>query len=667
MSDRVQLWTPAAEEVEGSELRRYHRWLTEQHGVGENASYRELWQWSVDDVGCFWDSVWEFYGVIGERGQGPACAGEQMPGARWYPEARLNYAENFLRWAQERGGEEALIGVHEDDRRESLTWNDLSGQVGAVAHRLRQLGVGPGDRVCAVLPSIPQTVVALLATVSIGAIWSVVNPDFGATAVRERFEQIEPKVLFTVDGYQFNGTYRDQVAGIADLLAVLPAVEHHILVDQLASTAREGASETATATSGLLFSEIVTEPREPVFEPVGFNHPLWVLYSSGTTGRPKGIVHSHGGVVLEALRANGLQYDVTPGDRVYFVAATTWVMWNIMIDAMFCGATVITYDGAPAHGEPDKQFQICSDERVTLFGAGAAVLTMIEKSGVSPARRHDLSALRMIFSSGSPLSESTWGWLYEHVNGNFRLGSESGGTDVASAFVGSNPYDPVYKGELMGPYLGVAVDTLDSTGISVMGEVGELVITKPLPSMPLMLWNDPDMTKYHDAYFDTFRDIWRHGDWATQLPSGQVMIHGRSDATINRGGIRMGSAEICQIVEDVPGVQVSMVLGVELAGGDYYMPLFVVPQDGAAVDEDLKATIVRKIRTELSPRYVPDAIIEAPDVPRTRTGKVMEVPIKRVFQGKDPATVDREASANPETLEWFLGYAADFASTARAA
>ncbi|WP_150460314.1 acetoacetate--CoA ligase [Nesterenkonia ebinurensis] len=657
VTQRVKLWEPSPERVAVSELRRFQDWVAERHGP-RTETYQEIWRWSVDDIDRFWDSVWEYFNVLGQRNDAPVRQGETMPGVRWYPGAQVNYAENLLRWAAERPEAEALVGLHEDDRREALTWGQLVGQVGALAAHLRRLGVQPGDRVCAVLPNIPQAVVALLAAAAVGAIWSVVNTDFGIKGIRDRFEQIEPTVLITVDGYQFNGKHYHQLTALPELLQALPTVQHHILVANDAAPGTTVPGNLPVPSSG--FDQIVAQPQQPDFEPVEFSHPLWVLYSSGTTGKPKGIVHSHGGVVLESLRANGLQYDVRPGDRVYFTAATTWVMWNIMVDAMFCGATVITYDGAPAYGAPDKQLAICAQEGVSYFGTGAAVLTMIQKSGLSPGQRHDLSALRFVFCSGSPLPDAGWEWMYREVHPDFRLGSESGGTDVASAFVGSNPFDTVYRGELMGPYLGVAADTFNEAGEPVAGEVGELVITKPLPSMPLYLWNDPELVRFKEAYFDVFEGVWCHGDWATQLPGGSLIIHGRSDSTINRGGIRMGSADICQVVDETPGVQASMVLGVELADGGYYMPLFVVPQPNRTLDEQLQAAIIQRIRTELSPRYVPDAIVQAPDLPRTRTGKLMEVPIKKVFQGKDPATVDREAAADPGTLEWFLYYAQDF-------
>lgn len=649
---------PSPKRIAQSELTRYQQWLRETQGV-EAQTYEQLHAWSVDHLEEFWDSIWEFFDIIGERGTGPVRVGDSIPETQWFPGARVNYAENVLRWAQERPGDEAIVGLHESAPRTSLTWAQLRGEVGALAQRLRDLGVRPGDTVCAVLPSIPETIVALLAAAATGAVWSVVNTDFGVQGIRDRFEQIEPTVLITVDELEFNGRHRDQLPLLAEILEALPSVQHHILVDTVLPAE---AQLPSTRVQSLRYSQLVADPQEPEFEPVEFSHPLWVLYSSGTTGRPKGIVHSHGGIVLEASKATALQYDLRPGDCCYFAVSTTWMVWNLLVDSMVRGVTTVSYDGGPTLDSGQVHVQIASQEGAALFGTGAALLSLMERSGTSPGERFPLPQLRMVLSTDSPLPDSAWSWVYDHLKDGIHVGSDSGGTDVASGLLGSNPWEPVRVGQLQAPYLGVAAVTLDPAGKQVRDEVGELVITQPMPSMPVMFWNDPDGSKYRDAYFNEFDGLWRQGDWATDLSEGGWEIHGRSDSTINRGGIRMGSADITYAVNAVPGVQESMVIGAELPDGEYYMPLFVVPQEGVELDDALKEAIVQSIRTRVSPRYVPDAILAAPSVPTTRTGKLMEIPIKRVFQGGDPDAVNRTAAADPEALEWYVEQAARYAA-----
>lgn len=647
---RERLWSPDADRVASSRVRAYQEWLAGEHAV-PIGSYEELQRWSTQYLDLFWESVWRRFDVVGERGDGPVYAGDSIDGIRWFPGATVNYAENILRHADLRPDEEAVVGVHESRTRTALTWAELRGQVGALAEALKERGVERGDRVCAVLPNVPETIVALLATAAVGAVWSVVNPDFGVAGIRERFAQIEPKVLITLDGYEFNGKYRDMLPTVGDLVGQLPTVEHHILVD----TAPERGDQMPDLGIGSSrLSQLVAVPKAPVFERVEFSHELWVLYSSGTTGSPKGIVHSHGGIVLEALKANALQYDLGPDDRVCFAAATSWVMWNIMVNAMSVGATVVAYDGSPTHGIATKILEVAAAEKVTLVGAGAAVYTLMERSGVAPDVMYDLSALRSVFSSGSPLPESTWRWLYERVKADMHLGSDSGGTDICTGIIGSNPLDDVWLNELQGAYLGVDADIVDPAGRSVTGEVGELVVRQAMPSMPVRFWNDPDRSRLQEAYFEEMPGLWRQGDWATKVPDGGYVIHGRSDSTINRGGIRMGSADITKVVDALDGISASMVIGAELRDGDYYMPLFVVPEPGRDLDAGLRELITRTIREEVSPRYVPDEIIEAPAVPRTRTGKLMEVPVKRVFQGADPAKVNLAAAEDQDVVQWYL-------------
>lgn len=656
--DRQKLWSPSEDRIRSSDIRTFQKWLADEHGV-VTSSYQELHKWSVDNLDLFWETIWSRYSVVGERGDGPTRIGTEIHNTRWFPGAKVNYAENLLKFADVTPDVEAVVGVHETEKRTALTWSDLRGQVGALADALRRVGVHPGDRVCAVLPNIPETIVALLATATVGAVWSVVNPDFGVQGIRERFAQIEPKVLFTVDGYEFNGAYRDMLPSLPALLEQLPSLDHHILVDAHAD--RHG-EKTDLAIPSISFSELVVQPKDPTYERVEFSDDLWILYSSGTTGAPKGIVHSHGGIVLEALKANNLQYDLKAGDRTCFAAATSWVLWNLMVNAMAVGATVVTYDGSPTYGIATKILEVCAKEEVDLVGAGAAIYALMERSSLAPHAMYDLSRLHSVISSGSPLPESTWTWIYDKVKTDVHLGSDSGGTDICTGIVGSNPLDGVWLNELQAPYLGVAADIVDPAGNSIEGQVGELVIRQPMPSMPVRFWNDPDRVRLREAYFDEFPGLWRQGDWATRIPEGGYLIHGRSDSTINRGGIRMGSADITKAVDRVEGVSASMVIGAELRDGEYYMPLFVVPEKNHTLNEELRAAIIHTIRTEVSPRYVPDEIIEAPAVPRTRTGKLMEVPLKRIFQGGDPAKVNLAAAEDAEVVQWYIDRGIAFSS-----
>lgn len=625
----------------------FARWIEEEHDC-ELPDFAALHSWSVESSSEFWQGIWDYFGVVSSSSAHQPMSDEGMPGTHWFPGATLNYAENSLSAAATRPDEVAIIGEHETGQPQILTWSQLEAQVASVASWLRDLGIGPGDRVAGVLPNIPQTAVALLAAASVGAVWSVVNTDFGPGGVADRFAQIEPKVLFTVDGYEFGGKLRDMTGSYRALREVLPSVEHLIVVDQLPPESVGDIPEDA-----MRYSDIVASHAEPVYEQVPFEHPLWILYSSGTTGKPKGIVHSHGGVVLEFLKALGLHANLGPTDTAYFAVATTWMVWNMLVGILLTGSTIITYDGAPTFGGTQKSLSLVAQNKATFFGTGAGVLTMVERSGVVPNVQEDFSALRSILVTGSPLPDSTWDWVYQSVSDNVRLGSDSGGTDITSAFIGSNPFQPVHRGEIMGPYLGVDVQAWNAPGERVWDEVGELVITKPMPSMPVYFWNDLDGSRYRAAYFDMYPGTWRHGDWVTHSKEGTFVVHGRSDSTINRGGIRMGSADITHVVDQVPGVSASMVIGAELAGGDYYMPLFVVPEPGRALSDELKANIVTAIREHISPRYVPDEIIEAPAVPRTRTGKLLEIPVKKLFQGADPSTLNRATTEDAEVLDWY--------------
>ena len=651
---RELLWTPSEDRIRASGMSAYQRWLEHDRGL-RFAGYQDLWRWSVGDLDGFWGSIWAHFAVTASAPPTAVLAERDMPGARWFPGARLNWAENLLRHATRHAASHpAIVAVREGREATEMTWAELTAQVASLAAELRALGVRPGDRVAAYLPNIPQAVVALLATASVGAIWSCCAPDFGVKGVIDRFRQIEPTVLVAVDGYHFGGKKVDRLAALAELREQLPTVRHTVVVRYL-DPGRELAAGT------LAFDDLVAGEAEPAYEQVPFDQPLWILYSSGTTGLPKGIVHSHGGILLEHLKIHALHFDTGPADRVFIYASTAWMVWNVLVGALSVGAAIITYDGSPAFGEPDALFGICAGQRATRFGTGAAYLTLCEKAGARPGDRYDLSLLRAILSTGSPLPESAWRWVYNSVKKDLLLGSDCGGTDVCTAFIGTNPLLPVYAGEMQAPYLGVRVEAWSAAGEPVIGQVGEMVITAPMPSMPVRFWNDPDGSRYRDAYFGTFPGAWRHGDWMTVTADGTYVVHGRSDSTINRGGVRMGSADIYQAIDSLPEIAGSLVIGAELGDGDYYMPLFVVLAPGADLDDDLITRIRRNIRAEVSPRHVPDDIIAAPGVPVTITGKKLEVPVKRLLQGTPEATaVNRATVANPDVLDWYADYAARY-------
>jgi len=658
VTDKI-LWQPSPEEIQATAMYQFIQDMNAKYDLAME-TYLDLWAWSVDELEQFWSEIWDYFDVLGEKPTGPVLQG-QMPDAVWAQGAKVNYAENILRHAHTMADDEAIVGLDESLRRTALTWKQLNEQVGAFAHHLRTIGIKPGDVVAAAIPNIPQAIVALLGCAAVGAIWSVVNVDFGVAGIVTRFQQLNPKVLLTIDGLELGGTIRDQTGDLDALLKQLDTVTHHILIentypgaaDQVAQIVAAHEVETAN------FDAIVAQGRQPEFTAVDFSHPLWVLYSSGTTGTPKGIVQSQGGTVLEIAKSFGLHYRVPRGAAVYISTSTTWMLWNMQVGVLITGAKAVTYSGGVFAGGPGRQFEILATERVAMYGCGAAILTGVQESGLIPSDDYDLSHLTDILVSASPLPARTWTWVYDAISPNVRLRSDSGGTDVCSVFVGSNPMDPVRVNELMGPSLGVAADVYNDDGESVTEQVGELVITKPMPTMPLYFWNDPEGTRYRDAYFSQDPHIWYHGDFATQTDRQSFVIHGRSDATLNRGGVRMGSSDLYQVVDALDEVAASMVIGAELDDGGYYMPLFVVPA-GDANPDTLKDKVIETIRTELSPRYVPDDIIIAPGVPMTKTGKLMEVPIKRVLQGMAPQKVAKETAAEPDVLQWYLDYAQDY-------
>ena len=642
------LWQPAAADREHSRVGDFLRWLERERGLAF-AEYDELWRWSVEELEEFWDAVWRFFAVPASTPYSAVLSDRAMPGARWFEGSRLNYAEAMLTGAS--ADRPALIAVAEEGAPRAISRSQLRGQVGALAAALRDIGVGRGDRVAAYLPNIPEAVVALLATASLGAVWTSCAPDFGLRSVVDRLGQVDPTVLIAVDGYRWAGREHDRRDVVAQLRAAMPSVRAVIMVQSLYPDDALHPSE------GLPYAELVSRPREPVFEQMDFDAPLWVLFSSGTTGLPKGIVHSHGGIVVEHLKSLGLCLDLRPDDTFFFPSSTSWMAWNFLVGGLLHGSSVVLYDGSPGHPSPDALWQTAARTGASVLGMGSAYAAACAKAGVALSQE-GLTRLRTVIPTGSPLPAAGWQWLGDQLGPTVRIDSICGGTDVCTAFFGGSPLLPVWQGEISARWLGVAAEAYDPAGRPLVGRVGEFVLTAPMPSMPVGFWGDPQGTRYRSSYFETFDGVWRQGDWITLTERGSVVVSGRSDATLNRGGVRLGSAEIYGVVESMPEIADSLVVGVEVPDGGYSLVLFVVPAAGVEVDTGLRERIARVLRQELSPRHVPDAIVAAPGVPRTLTGKKLEVPVKRILQGSDvDAAVSEGAVDRPDLLSWFASAA----------
>jgi acetoacetyl-CoA synthetase len=638
----LPLWQPSSDRIAAARITDYRSWLAGNRKL-DFADYEALWQWSTRDVGGFWDSIWAYFDVVGDRGVLPALADPRMPGTVWFPDARLNYVEQVLRHAAR--SRPAIVGGNERGELVEMSWDELARKVAALAATLRVHGVQRADRVAAVLPNTPDTVVAFLATASIGAIWSLCSPDMGVASVLDRFRQIEPKVLIAADSYRYAGRDFDRRAVVADLRHALPSVEVFIGIPAVDSQ----DLDWATATAGDSALRI---------ERVPFDHPLWIVYSSGTTGMPKPIVHGHGGIVLEHLKLTSLHDDVGPDDRFHWYSSTGWIMWNCQMGGMLAGATIALYDGSPAWPDLGALWRFADVAKVTFLGSGAAFYANCMKAGIALREGGRLRGLRSLGSTGSPLSSDAYAWLQRELGDDVWINPISGGTDIASAFVGGICTQPVYAGEMQGRCLGAAVEAWTDTGQPVVGQVGELVCTQPMPSMPLRFWNDAGDKRYRDSYFDVFPGVWRHGDWIEITPRGGAIIYGRSDATINRHGIRMGTSELYRAVEALPEVLDSLVVDLEYLGRPSYMPLFVVLREGVVLDDDLRARITSAIRTALTPRHVPNDIFAVREIPRTLSGKKLEVPIKRLLLGEPVERVlNPDALANPGSVQWFVRFA----------
>ncbi|MFJ9381227.1 acetoacetate--CoA ligase [Streptomyces sp. NPDC101455] len=641
------VWAPDPILARNSQIERFRRAVEDRHGL-RLGGYHDLWRWSVDDLTGYWEAVADFYDVQFSAPYDCVLGEERMPGACWFPGARLNYADQVLR--HHRADGPALVHVTESGERSETSWAELTRQIAAFAHTLRGLGIGEGDRVVGYLPNTPHAVVAFLAAAAVGATWAVCGQDFASSGAADRLGQLDPAVLVTTDGYEHRGTRHDRRAEVAALVDLLPTLRTVVTVTHLGlpEFALQGPDVIpwADATSG--------EPGLATAQ-VGFDHPLWVVFTSGTTGRPKGIVHGHGGVLLSHLAQLGLQFDMGSSDRWLWYTTPTWMLWNLNVSVLLLEACLVTYSGDVAHPEPDRLWRLAEETGATLLGASAGYLAISEKLGLTPRATYGLATLKAVGSTGAPLAESVYGWAREAVGEHVQLVSCTGGTDVVGAFAGGAPILPVRAGRISGPVLGVALDAWAEDGRSVRDTVGELVITRPMPSMPLRFWDDPGDRRYRESYFTTYPGVWRHGDWVTLWSQDLTMtVHGRSDATLNRGGVRMGSAEINHAAEGLPEITEAMALGIEEPDGGYWMPLFVVLRPGETLTDGLRSRLVEEIASTLSRRHVPDDIMSVVSLPHTRTGKKIEIPIKRILQGARPDdVVAREAVDDWAALERF--------------
>jgi acetoacetyl-CoA synthetase len=645
----MQLWAPTSDFIHDSNISDYTRWLKDNKGLAF-PGYEELWQWSVDQSDDFWTSLFQYFNILHDGNIAQVTNGRPMPNTEWFQGISLSYAEHIFRRSSK--SHPAIIFRSERDELKKLSWQELEMQVGSLQKFLQDQRVGTGDRVVAYLPCVPEATVAFLAANSLGAVWSSCSPDFGIQAVIDRFAQIEPSVLIAIDKYVYGGKVFDKTETVGQLIKALPSVKTVILISEAVSTTFHGKLIVSWTQA---LSAVV---KQPEFVRVPFNHPIWVVYSSGTTGLPKAIVHSQGGILLEQLKYCLFHNDYKPGEICFWFTTTGWMMWNYIHGSLLAGATMALYDGNPAHPDLGVLWKFAEDAGINHFGTSAGFILANMKAGVEPSVNGDLTSLRSIGSTGSTLPVEGFEWIYGHVKNDLWLTSMSGGTDVASAFVGGNPTLPVYAGEIQCRALGCSLEAFNDQGKPVLNEVGEMVITKPMPSMPVYFWNDPEFKRYRESYFEMFPGIWRHGDWIKVTERKGIIIYGRSDATLNRGGVRIGTSEIYRAVDKIDGVKDSLIICVEKDGGNFWMPLFVVMQDGVNLTEDVKSKINNVLRREYSPRHVPDEIIAVPDIPYTISGKKTETPVKKVLMGKHPDEVVNSGSLrNPDSIKFFAALA----------
>lgn len=645
-----ELWRPTPEQIEQSNLKAFLRWLEVARGLVFE-DYQSLWAWSVNEPEAFWAALWDYFPIRCHSNYDSVWDAEKMPGTKWFAGSTLNYAEHIFKGAVPH--QPAILFQSERSPLQEISWKTLENEVGALQAFLRQAGVEKGDRVVGFLPNIPQATTALLAATGMGCVWSSCSPDFGVDSVVERFAQIEPKVFIAVDGYAYGGKAFDKRAVVEAIVKAIPGLEVVIFIPYL-----DAHSTLNIEQPWHLWAKTIEKPAPPVFTPLPFDHPIWILYSSGTTGKPKAITHSQGGILMEHYKYLLFHNDVKPGERYFWFSTTGWMMWNFVQGALLAGATIVIYDGSPGYPDMGVMWRLIKEAGIHHFGTSAPYILACMKAGIHPKEIADLKHLRSISSTGSPLPPEGFKWIYDEVSEHIWLCSMSGGTDVCTAFVGGCPLLPVYEGEIQTRALGCALYAWDDGGESVEDALGEMVITRPMPSMPIYFWNDADGSKYHASYFEDFPGVWRHGDFIRITPRGGVVIYGRSDATLNRHGVRIGTAEIYRAVDTVSAIQDALIVNLERPDGQHFMPLFVVMKPGETLTPEIEAAIATALRTAYSPRHVPDQIIACEDIPYTISGKKLEAPVKKILMGIPiERAASKDALRNPESLDYFVAYA----------